>query len=372
MLELRTKLFMAGFGFCSWAQTLTASSQPVSLENWPTTSASAVEWFSQKNERLYLDQLRPAAVTPEEDFFADPIWAEPMFSAPAKKRILELESKALNYRRDNGLPEAALAREILAATAEFHVPLARLHELSKRPGANPGWDYARGYDARHPHLETLPLVGRILRLQAEAALALGQSHQAAADAKLVFRLARALSAEPQLISLLVATNLQEIARRILLAGQHHWAEDTTPDLLRELHEARPTKQLPNALRGERGAFNHQRREMGRLQYPAIAQAAEKSGLHFLDNEHLFYNLAIQIWIETLENSPTPPDETTLARTHRTIEELRRQQGQSGGADQPLSKLPQGRFPALAQIIARVASLERAQQETALLLSAQEN
>lgn len=352
-------LNLASFGGFAAAQ--------VSTEGWPTTPAQAAAWFLQRQEPLYLEDFRPAGVDTAQDFFADPLWQNDqveLFSAEAKQQLLELDEKVRPAREQEGLPAPDLAAHILAQLAPYCDTLAKLQELGQRSGANPGWDYARGYDARQPHLEALMLAGRALRLRAEALLASQEPDRAAADARLIFRLARSVLDEPQLLSLLVAVNLQEIGRRVVWSGRENWPEEQRTALVGELRGARPSRRLADALRGERGAFNHQRREIGRLQYPTIARAAEEAGRHFLDAEHLFYNLAMQIWIDTLEQSGGALTPKVLQQTRQTIEQLRAKQAAAG---QGKGASPQGQFPVLAGLIDRVVEYEQGQIETADLL-----
>ncbi len=361
---LRSWWLVGGFSSASLGGFAVAQ---ISTEAWPTTPVQATAWFLQRQEPLYLEDFRPAGVDPAQDFFADPLWQNDqvdLFSAGAKQRLRELDEKVRPAREQEGLPAPELAAHILAQLAPYSDTLAKLQELGQRSGANPGWDYARGYDARQPHLEALMLAGRALRLRAEALLASQEPDRAAADARLIFRLARSVLDEPQLLSLLVAVNLQEMGRCVVWSGRENWHEGQRTALVGELREARPSRRLADALRGERGAFNHQRREIGRLQYPAIARAAEEAGRHFLDAEHLFYNLAMQIWIDALEQSGGALTPKVLQQTREAIELLRAKQAAAG---QGKGASPQGQFPVVAGLIARVLEYELGQVETADLL-----
>lgn len=333
-------------------------------DGWPRNSEDARQWFAERKERLFLEELSPERVEASEDFFADPVWGFPggPFSSAQKKKLGELDRLAAEFRREGRVPDPVEARILLEELREYDGVLEKIGELGARSGANSGWEYARGYDARQPQLEALVFVARALRLRAEANLGIGATEAAGADARLVFRLARSLAGEPQLLSLLVVANLQDIGRQILLAGRGRWSAEDLPELAADLAAARPSRGLPNALRGERGAFNHQRRELVRVQYPVLAGKIEKSGAVFYDPEHLFYNLAMQLWIDALEKSPFPPDATLLADVNRDIESLRRLHAESSLDDNRLGGAPRLQFPVLAGLIARILDLERAQQD----------
>lgn len=392
-MRLRWRSFFLLAGLVSgavlflWMGQAGEENNPLSAAAPPTSSATpgaalsadqARLWLLERGEKLYLDELRPAGLPPEDNFFADPLWQNGLEIIPSalKEQLLQNEKQAASYREQQNqqkgertaLPDPVLAGQIMADLQDFDPLLTKLRELSERSGANPGMNYERGYDAELSHSTPLLLAGRILRLRVECQLAMGQTHAAAEDVRLIFRLAGVLAQEPLLIALIVAVNVQDLGLRAALSGREIWSPDVAEALAGELRQARPSRHLPTALRGERGAFNHQRRELGRVQYPALAAAAEQANLAFHDPEHLFYNLAMQTWIDALEASPSPPDEATLRQITARIETLREAQRQPSVSNGKPGPSPQLRFPALPRLIARVAEVEAAQQLTADLLS----
>ena len=117
---------------------------------------------------------------------------------------------------------------MLRALEPYGPVLEELRNASRRPYArfNIRYDDEFAFNILLPHLAVLKSVSSIFRLRASAELAVNQTDQAWADAKMVFYLADTLKNEPFLISRLVQVAIVQQALQPVWEGlaEHKWSD----------------------------------------------------------------------------------------------------------------------------------------------------
>ncbi|MFZ2640036.1 MAG: hypothetical protein WA117_03535 [Verrucomicrobiia bacterium] len=122
---------------------------------------------------------------------------------------------------------AAAAPAVLAALKQYEPVIEELRAASQRPHCR----FNLPYEAENPILIQTPCTGtfmtvcRVVALRASAELALGQTEQALADLKLVFRIADTTQSD-FLTGYLVATTERDMALQIVWEGlaNHQWSD----------------------------------------------------------------------------------------------------------------------------------------------------
>ena len=236
-----------------------------------------------RGEKLGLSELVPPPIPDEQNFFADPMWKIsadgnqiPDLSALLKQSPTADETRSLKAQFPAFASlDFSLAREAVARAAWKKAPgveaarflqavlrplaptVAHVTELLARPGARFPTAYDKIFSSPIPHLSLLLTLGRIFQVQAQAALALGDSVTAQGDILLIFRLADAVATEPLLISLLVRVSVDGLAVPPLATGlsTHAWTDPELLALQRAIEAIDLSAGLAHALRGERGGFN---------------------------------------------------------------------------------------------------------------------
>ena len=124
--------------------------------------------------------------------------------------------------------DPAAAAEVLRALEAYSSVLEELRNASLRPYArfNIRYEDDFAFNILLPHLAVLKNLSSLFRLRASAELAVNQTDQAWADAKIVFYLADTLKNEPFLISRLVQAAIVQQALQPVWEGlaEHKWSD----------------------------------------------------------------------------------------------------------------------------------------------------
>jgi len=244
-----------------------------------------IEWARTKNEllakgeRLTLVEMAPRPIPDSQNFFADPIWMELADLVPVtdekgnssmeprlprgqrkidainvplsqkevdeighqfpKLKIKESRFQTANliwrYAKESNETDQIQkhSKIVLDLLQPAHPLLDRLSQLGERPGSRFPINYAAGPLAPLPHFGYLLQAAQILKLRAEAELALGQIQAARQDALLILRLSESEGEEPILISLLVRMSNLQMAADVINAGivSHQWSQSDLDALL---------------------------------------------------------------------------------------------------------------------------------------------
>ncbi|CAN5518561.1 hypothetical protein BH09VER1_BH09VER1_51330 [soil metagenome] len=269
-------------------------------EEWATTKRE----LATKGEKIGADALVMPAVPDEQNFYADPLWAEiaetatvdgagrvvyvpavPLaeqrlnvlgkaLPAPEVKRLREAypllmevnfgqepRSVLLKAWRRAGEHDEAWRNELAKATLELLAAAApvleRVDELQKRPGTRFPANYEEGTLARMPQLGAVQKVAQAFILRARAEIQIGQAEAALADITRVDELGKRLQVEPYVLAQLVMFAGYNLELETVDAGlrQHAWTDAQLAALQARWREVDLLPLMVRAVRGERAGFN---------------------------------------------------------------------------------------------------------------------
>ena len=325
-----------------------------------------------RGERLDPAGVIPPTVPDDQNFFAAPIVAEALKSAPngtngldrlsfnlergdsanwptnsgnwQQGKLADLKEWQRYFRnysetpegKTNGFPIAAQpqtpAADILLALSGFNPALEELRQASLRPSARLPLDYESGFDAVGellPWLAKEKRSARFLELRILAELEAGQSQPALDDMKLLLRVIDSLRNQPFLISHLVRIAMQSLALQPIYEGlaQHRWNEAQLAELEAALGAQDFLADFKTAMRGERtcaiAAFETQRltREMRSFGGEQGDQIVTNSlrwmpSAYFYQNELAFARMYEQIVLPLADLT----NRTVSAAAWRTVEQ----------------------------------------------------
>ncbi len=334
----------------------------VSKQAWKLAQSD----LEAKGESLTIDEFLPEPIPDSENFFADPIWMEMtdrgvkekngitrhVSRLPEEKRQLEVLENPLSAKRRAALekefPEfapiegkkspaqAALkvwreakgkepqerrraADLILVMLEESGPMITQLRNLGQRPDALYPLNYEDGFHMALEHISYLLVAGQWLEVHALASLEIQQTPTAEQDILAILRLSRTLAREPATISKLVQGSLVEMAISVVNRGikTHAWDKPQLVTFRKELESINLLPPFTQALRFERASFNESVvRLLQNGRGNAISEVAgtiESKSMSplvhwtfrwlFLGHDKVFYNNAIQEWVEALESAP---------------------------------------------------------------------
>ncbi len=299
--------------------------------------------LKKQGEPLYLADVKPADVPPEQNFFAADVFAglaENSPSDPLLKRAanpgqgLDLAGLLAAATKGNGASLDAIAAAmqnagLLRAKTEFllagdrvragmralGLDFSPLAEAADRPAARFPLDYTQPFP-KLPHLHYLETLGDWLAIRAIAQLSTRDADEASLDLLLIGRLADSIGTEPYLDS--------QRTRRLLLglfAGCVRvgidwgaWSDDQLLRFGEALDRARLLSDFGWALRGERAQLNTMIDAALSGQKPGATDAAQAwlgADLASLDIRGLrarqvSINQSLQRFLEALAGSPLQP------------------------------------------------------------------
>lgn len=229
-----------------------------------------------QGEKLSWQEVIPPAVPDDQNFFAAPFFqpkggntmsaygkspAFPDMGYWAEGRMTDLAKWQAYYRRSpNEFPIAAQvqtpAADVLLALSKNDSALEELRQITTRPYSNIPLNYENLFGGDSDllnYLTTLKRCSVVLELRASAELANGQSDQALADVKLLFRLADSLRGQPLLISQLVRIAILHITLQPIWTGtiNHQWTDGQLAEITDELAKLDFLMDYQYAVRGER-------------------------------------------------------------------------------------------------------------------------
>jgi len=291
--------------------------------------------LTAKGESLTVSGLVPPPVPDEQNFFADPLWAEfydlveekgddgkvtrttrlpkgqrqldvlTGSKVPSGKRtgsVLEtgerpdLEFLAMEFRKRS--PEAAEAgsapEAILAGLSAADPILERLRTLSARPEARFPLDYSRGFQMDGLHWTVLLSTAQVLNQRILAEVAMGRGEEALADIVLLLKLADSPRSDPVLISLLISSSMIRIAVWGIWSGldARVWDDEQIQEIQSMLGKTSVMAALPTALRFERAVVDE-------LVVPAILRGGLKAFVGTLTPASQETSWQDRVWFETL-------------------------------------------------------------------------
>lgn len=341
-LAILTGLLLAGaILFVAWLHWAGA-------RDWKRVQAELVA----RGEKLTLTELVPPAPPDVENFFADPLWQEVRDKAVGKdvppqenwtinqwKTPLspeELEQiKALNpavssadakdrnrtirslHRKLKESTDPAASRQIAALLLDLLKPatplLARIDELSLRPGASFPIRYEKGFSAPLPHITPILVSGQSLSTRSLAELALEEPEKAAADVHTMLRLSSVNRNEPLLISLLIREALLSLALAPIDSGleHHQWSSADLAAFQSRLEGIRLQPNLCHTFRGERACFNAVSPETLKelVNFPFFAES-------YFGYQKPWYNTLLQRCLDAMEKNPATGEMDGLAAFNR--------------------------------------------------------
>lgn len=317
--------------------------------------------LSAKGEKLTVAELVPPTLPDDQNFFADPLWAEyedlvlkkndrgtdawvprvapdksqlqhwkytPLspeeqdrFHAlmPAeiltKERMFAISALRTQIHQEKNLQkqkeEAALLLSVLSPSEPV---LKRIEQLSERPYACFPIRYDLGPRAPLPHLSPLLMLSQTLESKVLSELILGNNIEASADTLTLLRITFIQKNELPLISFLVRVSSVSLALQAINEGilRHAWTESNLINFQEILERINLQEAFLNALKGERAFFNqfelsHFTSEMNSKSVPSNLLERIKSELYpfFLSTIFLtdktYHNLWVQRTIEYLNS-----------------------------------------------------------------------
>lgn len=289
-----------------------------------TLGALALSWFSHqgrkdweqtkadllaRGEKLSLSEYLPPPLPDEQNFYADPLWAEladvvevqkegvsvPEVRLPKGRRqldglnhqlsLIDLEALQHNFPglippgekrgclelarsvwKNAGREEPATrhrAGEMILALLSYSEPtLSRLEYLSQRSGAWLAESPSQRLDPNTAiwlaeYLSYFLQIGQILQLRAVANLMTERPQEAVRDIRSLQKFAAILGQDPLLISFMVRTSMDQMALAATTFGIQHrlWSENELREMEGSLQNFQAGLLAARALRGERGFFN---------------------------------------------------------------------------------------------------------------------
>jgi type II secretory pathway pseudopilin PulG len=148
------------------------------------------------------------------------------------------------------------AGEVLEYLHRFDPELDEIAQAVRRPYSQFPVHWTEDYHALLPHLAFLKHFSTMFSVRAAARLRKQDLPGAFEDAMTCFRLARALSSEPLVVSQLVRAGQHSIAVRTLWEGMGLWNAEQLTALEQELAKCDFQQRFASAFRGERVLYNH--------------------------------------------------------------------------------------------------------------------
>ena len=247
----------------------------IAEENWRGKRdwEAYVRYHQAHNESLDITPLVPPPVPDEENFAMTPLLKsifgegseQYRLQLSAKLRLPDVQGKSLPSMGDHGSGrhiDLAAWKDYLGADPldylqKFDPEMREITAASRLPQARFPLAYGKGAAMPFPQMDPLMKLGKLFGLRAEAELQAGNTAAAFEDTITSLRMARAVSREPLIISLLVQISLQQTAMQVIWEGldAHKWTDAQLQTLQQELARADFATGLDIALRGERAAMN---------------------------------------------------------------------------------------------------------------------
>ncbi len=369
----------------------------VGRQEWAQTKQD----LAARGEKLTREELRPASVPDEQNFFGDPMWLEladvvevewagGLTKQPRIPRgqrqldalnrpVTDAERESLGaafpeFRNGNAnltvsrwihdvITESAeadaaqqrrAAEFVLAALGLTEPVFSRLSELAERPEAVflskdlmdlSGWGEATSYIREY---------GRFLTARAWANRTLGHTSAAARDIQMLWRLPHLLDGDPTLLSLLFQIAEGTLALRVIDDGlkAHSWSPADLETFESLLAGVNYPAIAAAGFRGERGFLNQ-----SYVSTMDSRQLFEPYLWIFGAGNQAFSSRLFQEWIDALESASTeglPPGKISIKK----IEEIR---------GHPILRYPYAiasmSFPNMPGIAGAVADLQNQVQRT---------
>jgi hypothetical protein len=220
-----------------------------------------------KGDTLDILKIAPAPVPDAQNLASTPLFAELMTASNVSQTRLHraLSPLAANstvagdwrlgQRVNLSKLQAAFSNANLLAVFEpARATFTELEEVcAARPQCRFPVAYEKGFAALLPHLSSLNLTGKALRLRALAELQAGQVDAAFRDVLLMLKLGNTTANEPLLISMLIRSSEFNLALQPLWEGLqgHRWTDDQLKQLQQQLAAIDMLAHLDLAMHGER-------------------------------------------------------------------------------------------------------------------------
>jgi hypothetical protein len=180
------------------------------------------------------------------------IWSKVLLKAANQTIVPRHRLEATNF----AVAEAAEA--VLSVLTSCEPAVAELREASRRPYSrfDLAYDQPDPASILLPHLAVLKQLSRLVRLRADAELAVGRGDAAFEDVELMLRLADATRSEPIHISQLVRTEQLLIALPSIAQGVGRWSDSQLRRLQDQLERVDLFSDGARVLRAERSFFGN--------------------------------------------------------------------------------------------------------------------